>query len=336
MKVSVRSPGWLTSVQDGGRHGLAAIGIGSSGAMDPVALRLANALVGNAPDAAALEMTLRGPRLQFDAPALIAITGAEIEVRCGEQAVPTWRPVWIAGGEVDFGAMRRGARACLAIAGGIDVAPVLGSRSVDVNTALGPCGGRALLADDVLETGSVDVVASLQRAIARRAIVADRGPVAAARWSLDPRPWFDAAGEQPLALMRGTHFDALDAASRVALFAQPFRVGNESNRVGTRLENNRLRLAAPLELVSEGVVPGTVQLPPNGDPIALMSEGPTTGGYPRIGHVAAVDLPILAQRRPGTPVRFVETTLAEAQSRLQRREQRLLSLVQNIRDRIEG
>ena len=340
MSIRVLAPGWLTSVQDAGRSGHASLGIGVAGAMDPAALRLANALVGNVPDAAGLEMTLRGPRLRFDGGALIAVTGADIEARCGMQPIPLWRPVWIGGGEIDFGAVRRGARVYLAVAGGVDVAPVLGSRSTDVNGALGPFGGRGVVAGDDLPvgTGAVDRRERIVAAIRRKPDPDCSGghDVATLRWSLDPRTWLDTDPAHPLALLRGAHFDRLDRASRAALFAAEFRIGNESNRVGCRLEKNRLQLAQPLELVSEGVVPGTVQLPPNGDPIALMAEAPTTGGYPRIGHVAAVDRPHLAQRRPGDRVRFTETTLEQAQSRLLARERTIAALVQNIHDRLSA
>lgn len=339
MSIRVLSPGWLTSIQDSGRIGHAAIGVGRAGAMDDVALRLGNALVGNAENAAAFEITLRGPRLRFDSDALIALTGAVIDARCAMQEIPLWRPVWIqAGSELDLGNMRRGARSYLAIAGGIDVAPVLGSRSIDINAALGPFSGRGLVAGDDVPIGTTaqERLSPSWTALGG-ARPADRGGhegVVTAHWSLDPQPWFDARGDRPVALARGSHFENLDRTSRRTLFAAEFRVGNESNRVGYRLEGAKLRLDPPLELISEGVVPGTMQLPPNGNPIVLMAEAPTTGGYPRIGMVATVDLPRLAQRRPGDRVRFVETSLAEAQTRYLQRERALAALIQSITERL--
>ena len=340
MSIRVLSPGWLTSVQDSGRIGHAAIGVGRAGAMDDVALRLANALVGNAENAAALEITLRGPRLRFDSDALIALTGAVVDARCATQEIPLWRPVCVpAGAELDLGGMRRGARSYLAVAGGIDVASALGSRSTDINAALGPFSGRGLVAGDDLEIGkTVDGKLSPSSTALGGRSSGDRAGhdgIAAANWSLDPQPWFDARGDLPVALARGTHFECLSASSRRALFASEFRVGNESNRVGYRLESAKLKLEAPMELISEGVVPGTMQLPPNGIPIVLMAEAPTTGGYPRIGMVATVDLPRLAQRRPGDHVRFVETSLAEAQTRYLQRERALAALIQTITERLK-
>jgi antagonist of KipI len=314
MTIHIVAPGTLTSVQDAGRFGHTHLGVGPSGAMDSVALRLANMLVGNDDNTAALEMTLRGPTLRFDDSAVVAITGAEIDAR-----VPTWRPLPMRAGQtLDVGPLRNGARAYLAVRGGIGVAPVLGSRSTDINAALGPFGGRVLVAGDTLPTTRTSA------------------PVEHVAWSLDPSPWFDDRGDRPVALIRGAHFGRLDVQSQQAVFEREFRIGSQSNRVGFRLQGPALRLREPLELISEGVVPGTVQLPPDGEPIVLMAEAPTTGGYPRVGHVAAVDLPRLAQRRPGQAVRFVEVSPEEAQTRYLQRERELVALRQAIIERLKA
>jgi antagonist of KipI len=335
MSIEVLAPGLLTTVQDGGRFGHAAIGVGTAGAMDAVALRLANALVGNAADAAGLECTLRGPRLRFAHDVLIALTGAAADARCGDRAVPAWRPVALrAGSELAIGTIRRGARAYLAVGGGIGGARVLGSRSRDLNAEL---GGAALRAGEVLPIGTDDGALSpaARASLLGRWLRQARDGVAAAPWSIDPGPWFDADPARPLRAVVGTHFAHLDAASRRALFDAAFRIGADSNRVGLRLEGTRLALEEPLELVSEGVVPGTVQLPPSGDPIVLMAEAPTVGGYPRIAHVIEVDRPRLAQRRPGERVRFVEVSLGEAQTRYLERERALAALDRTIRERLQ-
>ena len=314
MSIEVLSPGLLTTVQDLGRAGHTAIGVGYAGAMDNVAARLANWLVGNDETAACIEITLRGPRLRFDGDTVIAITGGEIDA-----SLPMWRPLRIASGSiVDFGALRRGARTYVAIAGGIDVASVLGSRCTDVNAALGPLP-RPLAVGDRLST--------LSRLLR---VTTSKTPT----WSLDPTPWFDVYPERAIGVMHGTHFDRLDDAAQRALFASEFRIGSQSNRVGYRLEGPTLTLTTPLDMISEGTVPGTIQLPPDGKPIALMAEAPTTGGYPRIAHVSSVDLPRLAQRRPGDTVRFVEISIAEAQTRYLRRERELRALRTVISERL--
>ena len=331
MTIDVTRPGLLTTLQDRGRHGCAMLGVGRAGAMDDVALRLANALVGNAVDAATLEITLIGPRLRFERATTIALTGAEFPVHIGGDEIPMWQPVNVeAGDELEVGTARRGSRACLAIAGGFVAESVLGSISTDVNARLGGLDGRPLREHDRLlirNASTDDIVRARDQPRAS-------SPPRSGRWSLDPRPWFDTDIASPIHLIRGSHFDALDAASRAALFAKNFRIAAESNRVGFRLDGARLELAAPLELVSEPLAAGTLQLPPGGQPIALMVEHPTIGGYPRIGQIAAVDLARLAQRRPGDPVRFVEIDLDEAQTRYLERERELERLIAAIGERL--
>lgn len=325
MKIALLAPGWQTSVQDSGRRGHAALGVGTSGAMDAPALRIANLLVGNAESAAALEITLRGPTLRFDTDATIALCGAPLDAYVGERALPMWRPLRVAAGaELRLGATRLGAYAYLAVAGGIDGDVLLGSHSVDINAGL----GCALAAGDTLLIGARISHVELHALGSR----SENQNVAASLWSVDPRPWFDPHPDHPINVVVGAHHTQLGAAAQRALFASAYRVGADSNRVGYRLEGTRLALREPLEIVSAGVVPGTVQLPPSGDPIVLMSEAPTCGGYPRIGHVIAVDLPRLAQRRPGDRVRFASVSLAEAQTRYLVRERALTALARTIKD----
>jgi antagonist of KipI len=314
MSLTVVAPGLLTTVQDGGRGGFAAIGVGASGAMDAVALRLANILVGNPEDAAALEITLRGPRLRCDVDCVIAVTGAPIDAHCDGVRVSMWRPLSLrAGTQLDLGGMRHGARSYVAVAGGIKTERLLGSRSVDVNAGI----GRPLTAGNVLPIATSVL----------------REP---AKWSLDPVPWFDAICTEPIRVVAGAHFAQLDAASQRALLAAEFRIGAESNRVGYRLDGAKLALRAPMELVSSGVAPGTVQLPPGGAPIVLMAEAPTIGGYPRIAQVATIDLPRLAQRRPGERVRFTQVSLETAQTLYLERERAIATLAQTVRERLHG
>ena len=340
MSVVVLKAGLLTTLQDRGRCGFAAIGVGHAGPMDDVSFRLANALVGNAGTVAALEISVLGPRLRFETDATIALTGAHFEMHIDAITVPTWQRTRIRAGSVlDVGAVKYGARAYLAVAGGFAVDAVLGSRSTDVNAGLGPLNGRPLATGDRLVI-STDAGAASHTEPPRQGSTRGIGPSPliprrpTSAWWLDPRPWFDADIKQPIRLIRGAHWAALDAASRATLFAHEFRIGVNSNRVGYRLEGPNLAFGVPLELISEAVAFGTLQLPPNGQPIALMAEHPTTGGYPRIGQVAAIDLPRLAQRRPGDHVRFLETGMEEAQTRYLSRERALARLIDVIATRI--
>jgi antagonist of KipI len=331
MSIRVLKPGLLTTLQDRGRSGLAAFGIGSAGPMDEVAFRLANALVGNGDDAAALEISLIGPRLHFGADAVVALAGAEFDARVGTEAMAGWQRRRVAAGDVlDCGRVRHGARAYLAVAGGFEAQVVLGSRSCDVNAGLGPPHGRPLRDGDALPIVRMrdDATRAWQHVGSAHA--------AEPAWSLDPRPWFDPDPGHAIHLIRGHHFDALDEASREALFTAEFKLAPDSNRVGFRLDGPRLALAAPLELISEAVAFGTLQLPPGGQPIALLAEHPTTGGYPRIGQVAAIDLPRLAQRKPGDSVRFREIGLDEAQTRYLRRERELAQMIEAIAKRLDA
>jgi len=325
MSVSVLKPGLLSTVQDGGRPGHAAIGVGRAGAMDIPAWRLANALVGNRGGEAALECTLLGPTLRFEQAAWIALTGAPIQAHIRSFDVPPWTACHVAAGSVlQLGGMAVGCRSYLTVRGGFDVTPVLGSRSSDLHARLGHHAGRALQAGDVLRIGPASDLHEEDAA----------DTIQALPWRLDPQPWFDFASS-PITLCHGSHWSQLDKASQERLYGSRFSIGKDSNRTASRLDGQTLQLRAPLELISEAALPGTVQLPPSGQPIVLMAEAPVTGGYPRIGQVAAVDLPRLAQRRPGDAVCFRHGTLEHAIARLTEREQALDALLAQVARRLQ-
>ena len=331
MAIEVLKPGLLTTLQDAGRSGYAHLGVGRAGAFDEPALRIANALCGNPPEACGLEITLLGPTLRLDADAWIAITGAPIPFHIEGAERPMWSPAFVpAGATVTFGAIRSGCRSYLGVAGGFDAEPVLGSRSIDVNASLGPNGGRPLRAGDTLETGSsVPASSGMRQSLHQGA----HDPVP--KWRLDPKPWFSDDSSQPLRLLPGTHLEKLTDVSRNALFSEPFSTHADSNRVGVRLSGPVLGWNASIDMVSEGCVPGVLQLPPSGQPIVFGPECPVSGGYPRIGQIAAVDLPRLAQRRPGDALRFRSCTFDEALDALRKREGALQELQAAIRNRLQ-
>jgi antagonist of KipI len=280
--------------------------------MDQSALRIANLLVGNDQGAAGLECTLVGPTLRFDEHVLIALAGGDLAVTAGGVALPLWRPIAIpAGTMVSAAAAVRGCRLYVAVAGGIDVPLVLGSRSTYVRASLGGLDGRALRRGDRLAVGEPTELG--RRILAR--VVGDQGRdrVIPARWGAAASlvPFYGAAAA--IRLIEGTHTHLLTAASVEQLWTAEFRIGEQSDRMGYRFDGADLQLTSPTELLSEAVAFGTVQLPPGGSPIILMADRQTTGGYPRIGEVASVDLPLLAQVKPGDRVRFRPISLDEAQ-----------------------
>lgn len=327
--MRVRKPGLLTTVQDLGRHGHQREGVPVSGAMDKVALRIANLLLGNLESEAGLEITLVGPQLEFPEATLIALTGADLGAKLNGRTIPLWRPIRVeAGSFLTFAGHRAGCRAYLAVAGGIAVPPVLGSRSTYLRAGIGGYHGRALAAGDTLLTGEPSALS------ARIAAALGRG--GAGRWTVSPAilPLYMAAPE--VRALPGAHFDTLTPHAQATLWSTAFRVAPESDRMGFRLQGGPLALSVPLEMHSEGVAMGTVQLPPGGSPIILMADRQTTGGYPRIAQVATVDLPLLAQLRPGDTVRFRLCSLETAQTLLLLRERDLARFTLAVGFRHQG
>ncbi|MEY4938839.1 MAG: KipI antagonist [Verrucomicrobiota bacterium] len=301
-RVTVLKPGMLTTVQDLGWRGQRNAGVPLGGAVDPFALRLANALVGNPENLAALECTLIGPQLRFEQEALVAFTGAQF----GDW--PQNQPLRVAAGEVfDFGAARHGCRGYLAVAGGIEVPAVMGSRSTYLRAELGGFRGRALREGDQLPMGNVD-----------------RHP--AGRWHIDERITPAYSDEPVLRVVRGAQADEFGAE----FYGARYRVSPQSDRMGVRLTGGALSRWAGQELISAPVAPGTVQIPPDGQPIVLTADAQTVGGYPQMAHVISVDLPLVAQLRPGNAVLFQEVTLAEAHERAIARERALALLREGL------
>jgi antagonist of KipI len=316
MSLRVTRAGLLATVQDLGRSGLQHLAIGPGGAIDPVAHRIANALVGNGPDAATLEIALAGPEFMCEAEVLVALHGARFDAELDGAPLPSSRPVLVsAGARLRVGRAIEGAFGYLAVAGGIAVPAVLGSRSTHLAAAFGGLDGRPLgagsvvpLAPDAAALGR----ARFARAAQRGATVAVGAHGASVRWFAPPLT-LPASDPLVVRVVDGVHAELFDAPSRQALLRERWRVAAESNRMGYRLTGPKLALAAPREIVSQPVGPGTVQVPAGGQPIVLMADRQTTGGYPRIAEVIAADLARLAQAVPGrATVRFDRITLEAA------------------------
>ncbi|MFI9808652.1 biotin-dependent carboxyltransferase family protein [Streptomyces sp. NPDC052301] len=279
-ELTVVRAGALTTVQDTGRRGRAHLGVPRSGALDAPAMGLANRLLGNAPDAAVLETTLTGCALRADRATTVVVGGAPCPVTVDGRPAAWGAPVRVpAGAVLDAGGVSAGVRSYVAVAGGIAVDPVLGSRSTDLLSGLGP----ALLRDgDVLPLG--DPV--------RRTVPADTAP-----WPAPP-------ATLTLPLRPGPRADWFTPAALRTLTSATYRVSQHSNRIGLRTEGPPLERASEGELPSEGMVLGAVQVPPDGRPVVFLHDHPTTGGYPVIGVVPEAALAGAAQAAAGTPLRF--------------------------------
>ena len=331
MSIRVEVPGLLTTLQDLGRKGYQHLGVGPGGVMDEMSHRLGNLLVGNPEAAASLELTLAGPRLHFEADALIALCGADLSPEIDGRPVPLWRPVRVrAGARLQFGRPRAGARCYLAVAGGFQVPQVMNSASTNLAAGFGGFQGRALQRGDRLETGACphELYPGFQD---HR--LGDTQLFQALDWFA---PWFrevSFARPATLRVVAGPQWPALTAQAREAFLGATFRVAPQSNRMGLRLQGPVLTLEQPQEMLSGGVTMGTLQLPPDGAPILLMADRQTTGGYPRLGEVASVDLPHAAQLAPGEHARFELIPLAQAQELFLQREARLGDLALILEDR---
>ncbi len=311
MNVTVLRAGVQTTVQDLGRHGLQRFGVPVSGAMDAYSLTVANLLVGNQAADAALEMTLDGATLQFDGDALIAIAGADLAPRLDDHPLPELRPLWVrSGSRVRFGMSRRGCRAYLAVAGGFDVPVVLASRATYLRGGFGGLSGRALKQGDRL---AVSAPQAVRFPGLRAQLDASDSGFAAPHWSASAHPERLDRDPQRIRFVPGRHWEALDAEARNRFLHAEYRVAAASDRMGYRLDGGTLANAGAGSVPSESTAFGTIQLPPDGNPIVLMAERQTTGGYPRIGEVAGADLALLAQLRPGARLCFERIALGEAQ-----------------------
>ncbi|WP_367307238.1 biotin-dependent carboxyltransferase family protein [Alicyclobacillus acidocaldarius] len=300
-RVRVLAPGLFTTVQDGGRPHHRHLGVPLGGALDVLAFRSANRLVGNAEDCAALEVTGAGPRLLFEAPAAVALCGADFLAYVDGEPLPVQRPVWLGGGAVlEIRNVRRGFRGYLAIRGGFLVEQVLDSWSALPRYGI----GKLLAAGDEMtyQPGPAAPPAGF-RAISPRAAVAP----------FQVGGWLDQIEDEIVILrvVQGEQADWFDEGARRAFFDRTWQVAPQSDRMGLRLRGEPL--CAPIrQLASEPVVPGSVQVPQDGLPIVLMRECQTTGGYPKLATVISADLDKLAHLRPGSSVRFVEVSFEEA------------------------
>jgi len=364
MSITVLRPGLLTTIQDRGRCGYRHLGIRPCGVMDPVAARVANLLVGNKDDAAVLELTLLGPTLRFEKQAYIALAGADFQATLDGQPILNNAPHWIGVGQtLELKQAVQGCRSYLAVEHGFNVPSILNSRSTDTRSGWGGFEGRTLQAADVLAL--YEGWPGTQRSEGPGSLPGEKSPQD--KWSGWPgtqrsggpgslprgTPWHTtwsvelpyqrhapvthadgSTGASPsqtqIPVIRGSEADWFTRASWEALLKTSYTITPQSDRMGYRLQGEALALAAPRELLSAASLRGNIQVPSDGQPILLMADHPTTGGYPVIATAATAAWPILAQAKPGDRLRFVETTRAAARQMLIEQEQAMRRLARGI------
>jgi antagonist of KipI len=308
MSVRAIDAGPLTTVQDLGRAGHLRVGIPPSGPVDREAFVLANRLVGNPDGAAGLECTLMGPRLEFADASWVAVTGADVPVTLDGAEMPRWASFPVrAGGILKIGAVRAGVRAYLAISGGLATPPVLGSRATYVRGALGGFSGRAIRKDDVLPLG-----APIGGSVVRR-VRAEHIPTY--------------GGEPDIATILGPQADRFTPAGIAALFEGPYEMLPQSDRMGARFKGPRIEHTRGHDIISDGIPLGGIQVIGDGQPIVLLVDRQTAGGYTKIGAVCSYDIGRVGQVKPGQKLRFKQTEVAEAHAVLATRRAALESAI---------
>ncbi|WP_242143244.1 MULTISPECIES: biotin-dependent carboxyltransferase family protein [unclassified Bacillus cereus group] len=324
MNVEVLHAGMLTTIQDVGRYYYQQYGVPVGGAMDRTALRIVNMLVGNKENEAGLEITMIGPKLLIKKTTLLAIGGADVGAVLNGEPIPLWRPIVAKEGSMlCFGKEEFGCRAYVAFAGGIDVACSMGSKSTYVRASIGGIEGRALKKGDQLQIGIPSSVATrmIKKLLNEKRIYTQWG---ACRHVLPKYSRYPV-----VRIITDFEWNEFSKESQVAFFTKEYKVSHYADRMGYRLKGEHLKRIEDYEVLSSAVTFGTIQVPPGGQPIILMADRQTTGGYPRIGNVISVDLPILAQLKPNDYVTFVQISMEEAAA-LYIEQERNLSLLQKF------
>jgi len=303
----VKTPGVLTTIQDLGRTGYGQYGIPVSGAMDRFSLRIANLLVGNPPEAAGLEITLYGLKLEILRSVRVAITGADMGPVVAGSPLPMWQTVRLpAGCTLVFKQIRRGARAYLAVEGGIDAPCCLGSRSTHQKALLGNPIGKG----DILRTGPV----SMQTG----------------GWRLPESSIPEFPKEPCIRVIMGPQDDYFTREGIDTFLSEPYTITPDSDRQGYRLKGPIITHRSGADIISDAILPGSVQVPGNGQPIIMMVDAQTTGGYTKIACVIGPDIDLLAQLLPGRKVRFQKVSVQQAHEILRQRETRVEAITHSL------
>ncbi len=313
----VKKPGLLTTIQDTGRTGYQQYGIVVSGAMDNVAHRIGNLLVGNDPTAATLEVTMMGPVLQLLDDTVIAITGADLSATIDGRAVKPWRSIYAKKGQtLAFGQPKHGVRAYIAVAGGINGNEVLGSKATYLKANMGGIEGREIRKGDVLSCGEMN---DSHKKLSGRA--------------LSPEIIPNYANDKPFRVIVGPDHHAFTEKGLTTFFNESYEITREVDRMGCRLSGPIIEHRGEADILSDAITIGTIQVPASGQPIVLLADRQTSGGYTRIGTVITTDIPRLVQQMPGTKICFEQISVEKAQQLYRRQEKNMkqLKIAANIK-----
>lgn len=307
MDVEVLHAGMFTTVQDLGRSHYQQYGVPVGGAMDKNALRMINMLVGNEENEAGLEITIMGPKLLIKKTTLLAIGGADMEPLLNGERIPLWRPILAEEGSMlCLGKAKSGCRAYVTFAGGINIDRTMGSKSTYIRAALGGIEGRMLKKGDYFQIGTgAEVGSRFIRNLQEEERIKTK-------WAICNNTLPKYKKQPILRVITDFEYDQFTEESIKSFFSKEYKVSNYADRMGYRLDGDVLNRVEEIEILSSPVTFGTIQVPNGGQPIILMADRQTTGGYPRIGNVISVDLPLLAQLKPGDYVTFEKITMEEA------------------------
>lgn len=328
MQIRILKPGFMSTIQDRGRYQYLSQAVPVSGVMDTLSARIANKVVGNGDDAAVIEFTYADVEFIAGTDLLITYAGDGAILIAGEQELPAGRPLFIPSGTtIKLINNPCGIRTYLAVAGGWDVPEILGSKSTFLTAGFGGLDGRVLQKGDVLQNheklsiGTQKILKSL-----------GSGQVNYPKWSISPQSFLP-ANRKTIKVVPGNEFGWFNAGSIAGFLSAPYIIGRQSNRMGYHLEGAALHRFKKDELLSTSVTPGTIQVTGSGSMVLLMADCQTTGGYPRIAQVAAVDMPLCAQLKPGDTIYFKEISRREAEVLYIEREQQLHQLTTAVQSK---
>lgn len=310
MIMRILSPGPLSTVQDMGRVGYMKSGFSQNGAMDSYAMQIANILVGNAPCEGVLEMTFMGISAEFDTDTVIAITGADMQPKINGENIDMYTAYQIkAGDTLSLGMASEGMRAYLAIAGGFDIAKKMGSLSTNIKCKIGGIdGGRLKAGDEIFLKRGTRLIDQATRSYKKMTL----------------------QKKLTVRVILGPQDDYFTKAGKEKFLSSVYTVSDKSDRMGIRLDGDSVESVSGVDIISDGIAFGSVQIPASGKPIIMMADRQTTGGYAKIATVISVDLPILAQARPGSEISFKAVKERTALKLLKKREKELRALNKKI------